>query len=275
MEIKLHFNATTTPKVRDYIQKSTKSDTELAEQFGVSLQTIKKWRNRSSILDLPHTPHTINRRLSIEQEALIVYLRLRLNLSLDELLQAGNTLINQKLSRAVLARTLKKAQINRIAKESLPKIIGETSLDIIQLPSSLSKQQNFLLVLTEKLTGFISFALLDKECSRLENIINYYQTMLPYSIVSIEGCAHPIINKICHSLSIPQVKKEASTQLTHYFKFFSQEKDFTEILRGEYTDPRLGIDALLLVYEDYLNTILCRTKLNKQPPIIYLQSYNF
>ena len=34
MEIKLHANATTTPRTRKYLQESTKSDRELAQELG-------------------------------------------------------------------------------------------------------------------------------------------------------------------------------------------------------------------------------------------------
>ena len=35
MEIKLHANATTTPRTRKYLQESTKSDRELAQELGI------------------------------------------------------------------------------------------------------------------------------------------------------------------------------------------------------------------------------------------------
>ncbi|MFQ1049946.1 hypothetical protein ACIRXL_07725 [Avibacterium paragallinarum] len=271
MEIKLHSNATTTPKVRNYIQTSTKSDSELAEQFSVSLQTIRKWRKRSSTFDRSHTPHTVNRRLSFEQEALIVYLRIRLNLSLDELLKATHSLINQQISRAALARSLQKLQINRVKKTLLPQKIGDTFLDIIQLPKSISKNKEFLLILVEKLTGFISFACLDQKQTRLDGIINYYQNMLPYQITSIEGQKITLVETICNRLSVPYVFQKTNEQLSFSFQKFDQNKDFTEILCGTFTDARLGIDALLLMYEDYLNAHLSRTRLQKKTAISYLQ----
>ena len=52
MEIKLHANATTTPRTRKYLQESTKSDRELAQELGISITTVRRWRNRSLLSGL-------------------------------------------------------------------------------------------------------------------------------------------------------------------------------------------------------------------------------
>ena len=64
MLIHLHKQATTTPKVRAAIQASTEPASALAERFGTTEQTVYKWRHRSTVHDLSHTPH----RLQIETE---------------------------------------------------------------------------------------------------------------------------------------------------------------------------------------------------------------
>ena len=55
MELNLHANATTTPKVRAYIQRSKKSVAELAAELGVSETTIRRWRGRTTVSDRSHT----------------------------------------------------------------------------------------------------------------------------------------------------------------------------------------------------------------------------
>jgi uncharacterized protein YjcR len=59
MLITLHKNATTTPAVRAAIQQSSASEYELACQYGVSRQTIGRWRKRDSVHDASHTPHRL------------------------------------------------------------------------------------------------------------------------------------------------------------------------------------------------------------------------
>src|SRR4051812_47730917 len=63
MELSLHANATTTPKVRAYIQASHQSVSELALEVGVSETTIRRWRGRTSTADRSHTPKKLNTNL--------------------------------------------------------------------------------------------------------------------------------------------------------------------------------------------------------------------
>ncbi|MCB2262594.1 MAG: helix-turn-helix domain-containing protein, partial [Candidatus Thiosymbion ectosymbiont of Robbea hypermnestra] len=46
MNIHLHANAATTPKTRRYIQMSHQSVTQLADELGVSEDTIRRWQRR-------------------------------------------------------------------------------------------------------------------------------------------------------------------------------------------------------------------------------------
>ena len=73
-------------KVRAAIQVSDDAGTALAERFGVTAQTIDKWRNRDSVEDRSHTPHRLQTTLTPAQEAVAVALRKTLLISLDDLL---------------------------------------------------------------------------------------------------------------------------------------------------------------------------------------------
>ena len=85
MEIRLHANATTTPKQRAYIQQSTRPAAELAVEIGVSETTIRRWRGRDAVQDRPHTPHRLATVLTPMQEFVVVELRKLLLLPLDDL----------------------------------------------------------------------------------------------------------------------------------------------------------------------------------------------
>jgi hypothetical protein len=54
MELRLHANATTTPRVRAYIQGSRKPVAELARETGVSETTFRRWRGRDRQADHSH-----------------------------------------------------------------------------------------------------------------------------------------------------------------------------------------------------------------------------
>jgi transcriptional regulator with XRE-family HTH domain len=75
MEIKLHANATTTPRIRRYLQQSDKSDRELAVELGISVTTVRRWRNREQVSDNHTTPKVIHKALRQEQVALVNALR--------------------------------------------------------------------------------------------------------------------------------------------------------------------------------------------------------
>ena len=64
MLISLHKQATTTPRIRAAIQASDEPAWLVAERFGISEQTVWKWRKRDSVLDRSHTPHRLQTTLT-------------------------------------------------------------------------------------------------------------------------------------------------------------------------------------------------------------------
>lgn len=75
MDVKLHANATTTPKVRADIQASTASVAELARAFGISETSVRRWRGRTGVQDRPHTRHHPGQSTTPAEESLIVAAR--------------------------------------------------------------------------------------------------------------------------------------------------------------------------------------------------------
>lgn len=75
MLIALHKNATTTPATRRALQQASGTDRELAQQYGIGLDTVRKWRHRTTVHDASHTPHRLQTTLNAAQEELVVYLR--------------------------------------------------------------------------------------------------------------------------------------------------------------------------------------------------------
>ncbi len=73
--ISLHKQATTPPKVRAALQASDEPAWVLADRYGLSEQTVWKWRKRDDVHDLSHTPHKLQTTLTPAQEAVAVALR--------------------------------------------------------------------------------------------------------------------------------------------------------------------------------------------------------
>jgi len=75
MLVRLHSQATTTPKIRAAIQASADPAWMVRERYGISEQTVLKWRHRDSVEDRSHTPHRLQTTLSPAQEVVAVALR--------------------------------------------------------------------------------------------------------------------------------------------------------------------------------------------------------
>ncbi len=113
MDIKLHKQATTTPKVRAEVQAapSNITDSELARQFNVSTATIRRWRHRDNVYDRPHTRHNLLTTLTTEQEEVLIAAREFLRLGLDNLPVVAREFLNPRLSRSGLHRMLKRHEV--------------------------------------------------------------------------------------------------------------------------------------------------------------------
>jgi transposase InsO family protein len=110
----LHGCATTTKAVRRAIQHSQESLRTLAKRYGVNPKTIAKWRQRTSVTDLPTGPKQPRSTvLAPEQEAIIVAFRRHTLLPLDDCLYALQATI-PNLTRSSLHRCLQRHGIGRL-----------------------------------------------------------------------------------------------------------------------------------------------------------------
>ena len=86
MLIALHKNARTTPAVRAEIAASNEPANVLALRFGITEQTVYKWKKRDVFADRSHTAHHLQTVLTPAQETVVLHLRRTLLLPLDDLL---------------------------------------------------------------------------------------------------------------------------------------------------------------------------------------------
>jgi transposase-like protein len=97
----------------------------LAARFGVTEQTLYKWRKRDSVEDRSHTPHRLQTTLTPPQEAVAVALRKTLPVSLDDLLAVLREFLNPNASRSGLDRCLRRHGVGNLrdltAKAAKPK----------------------------------------------------------------------------------------------------------------------------------------------------------
>ena len=160
MQIKLHANATTTPKQRAYIQSSSASVAELAQELGVTERTIRRWKDRSSCQDYSHRPHNIRSSLNPVEEEIAVELRTRLHLSLDDILEVMHRGLRDNISRSALYRCLKRRGVSGHSKKEKAekKSFEETAFGYVHVDlkhlTRLEKKRSYIFVAIERITNF-------------------------------------------------------------------------------------------------------------------------
>lgn len=166
MNIRLHKNARTTPAIRREIQEAVGSDYAVAERFGVSRDTVRKWRKRDTQEDGSHTAHRLQTTLNSAQEAVVVELRKTLHLSLDDLLSVIHEFIEPGMSRSALDRLLRRRGISRLPKPAAPVlppsqpfkayVPGFVHIDVKYLPQMPDeKRRRYLFVAIDRATRWV------------------------------------------------------------------------------------------------------------------------
>jgi transposase InsO family protein len=167
MLIKLHSQATTTPKIGAAIQASDEPAWVLAERHGTTEQTVWKWRKRDSVEDRSHTPHRLQTTLTPAQEAVAVALRKTLLVSLDDLLAVVREFLNPNASRSGLDRCLRRHGVGNLrdmkARASKPKHSafkayepGYIHIDVKYLPQMQDEtKRRYLFVAIDRATRWV------------------------------------------------------------------------------------------------------------------------
>lgn len=165
MQVRLHKNATTTPKTRGMIQASDLPMTVLAERLGVTVETIARWKHRDSVEDRTHTPHRLQTTLNAEQEAIVLVLRKTLGLSLDDLLVVTREFLHPTILRSSLHRLLKRHGVSKREAVSVdrPKVKpfkayepGFVHVDVKYLPQMADENtRRYLFVAIDRATRWV------------------------------------------------------------------------------------------------------------------------
>src|SRR6476469_8222471 len=115
--LQIHPNARTTPVTRAEIACSHERSGVLAQRYGVSTETIRKWRKRGATDCLDHSarPHQLPWKATEEERAIVCMLRRVTNFALDDLTFVI-TLFLPHLNRDSIWRILKAEGLNRRPK---------------------------------------------------------------------------------------------------------------------------------------------------------------
>ena len=196
MLIALHKNATTTPAIRAAIQKASGSDYELAAQFNVTRDTIRKWRIRDGVQDASHTAHRLQTTLNAGQEALVIYLRTQLLLPLDDLLAVTREFIEPEMSRSALDRLLRRRGHSRLpVPERAPSTVktfkayepGYIHVDVKYLPQMTDETaRRYVFVAIDRATRWVFIAIKGhKTAAAARSFLNAVAKAVPFKIKTL------------------------------------------------------------------------------------------
>ena len=162
MQVKLHKNAATTPRIRREIQESPEPVSVLAKRYHVHETTIRRWKKRTTQQDRSHTPHRLPIRLTVEEEHLILELRRELRLSGEDILDVMRQSVNPTLSRSAVYRCLKRHKLNKLPPLQSPEPVqpfeqydcGFIHIDLKHL-SKLDGHPSYVFVAIDRATRFV------------------------------------------------------------------------------------------------------------------------
>jgi transposase InsO family protein len=140
----IHPNARTTPAVRAAIARSSEPTGVLARRYGVSTETVRKWRQRGAqaCCDRSSRPKHLPWKASEEERAIVCALRRATDFALDELTFVAHHFLPH-LNRASVYRILRAEGLGRLPAPSRPKKgrgrfkeydLGFVHLDVKHLP---------------------------------------------------------------------------------------------------------------------------------------------
>lgn len=193
-KIVLHKNARTTPAIRLEIAKSELSYRKIAEKYQVSLDTVVKWKKRSEFNDRSHARHNTLSSLSSTEEEIVVELRTKLGLSIDDITEVMNRCINPKLTRSSIYRTMKRcgvAQRTQVAGGATTQRFEEVTtpgfihMDVKYL-TKLEGKRSYLYVAIDRVTRYVYAEILyNLEPTTAAAFTQRFLEFFPYKVVKI------------------------------------------------------------------------------------------
>jgi transposase InsO family protein len=173
----IHPNARTTPAVRAEIARSGERSGVLAARYGVSAETVRKWRKRGATdcRDRPSRPHKLPWKASEEERAVVCALRRATGFPLDELTFVVAHFLPH-LDRDNVYRILKAAGLSRRPAPAAPERaaakfreyeLGFVHVDVKHLPKLRTAggewRKRFLFVAIDRRSRSVHLAVKDDE----------------------------------------------------------------------------------------------------------------
>lgn len=187
-----HANATTNVHIRSDIRKSDMQNAELARRYGVSENTVSKWRNRECQEDASSRPHNIQYAIAEVTEALIVPIRKSLWNSREDISDMVLEATGIVMTITTVYRCLVRNNINRKPKamreayfkfkEYAP---GYLHIDVTYLPR-IDGERKYLFVAIDRATRLMFYLVYDgKTAENAADFLARCRDFFPFEIRTI------------------------------------------------------------------------------------------
>jgi transposase InsO family protein len=218
--LQIHPNARTTPAVRVEIARSSEPSSVLARRYGVSSETIRKWRKRGAedCLDRSARPHRLPWKASDEERAVVCAVRRATNFALDDLTFVVAHFLPH-LNRDSIWRILKAEGLNRRRPPADRLVRGKGSfrdydlgfvhIDIKHLPklqtANGERRKRYLFVAIDRRSRSVHLAVKDDETEKsavafLREAAAAFPFRLTQVLTDNGSCFTPAFAKACAAL---------------------------------------------------------------------------
>jgi transposase InsO family protein len=251
--LQIHPNARTTPAVRAEIARSTERTGRLARRFGVSTETIRKWRKRgpSDCLDRSARPHKLPWKATEEDRAVVCTLRQATNFALDDLTFVVTHFLPH-LNRDSVWRILRAEGLSRRPPPASdrPKRgqgrfkeydLGFIHIDIKHLPklqtANGERRKRYLYVAIDRRSRSVHLAVKDDQTEQsaiafLREAATAFPFRLTHVLTDNGSCFTPAFAEVC---------AELGAQYRHTKPYSPQTNGMVERFNGRIGSEVLGI----------------------------------
>lgn len=301
MRIHLHKNARTTPAVRRELQESSLSERALARKHGISRTTARKGKQRESVEDASHRPHTLHTTLNPAQEAIVVYLRQSLRLPLDDLLVVTREFLHPGVSRSGLDHCLRRHRVaNLKTLQPAPEKAkvkpfnayepGFVHIDVKYLPALDGESRRYLFVAIDRATRWVYVEIKPKRTAyAAKTFLKALLAKAPFRIVKLltdngseftdrflsrakQPTGPPLFDQACRAAAIEhRLIPPRHPQTNGMVERFNGR--IAEILQTHRFNSAQDLETTLYRYVDLYNHHIPQRALGHLPPIQALKNW--
>jgi transposase InsO family protein len=251
--LQIHPNARTTPVVRTEIARSVERTGVLAQRYGVSTETIRKWRKRGveDCQDHSARPHQLPWKATEEERAVVCALRRSTNFALDDLTFVVTHFLPH-LNRDSVWRILKAEGLNRRTVSASTKSakgagtfkeydLGFIHIDIKHLPklktSNGERRKRYLYVAIDRCSRSVHLAVKEDETEKSAvAFLREAAAAFPFRLTHVLTD-----NGSCFTSAFAHACAELGAKYRHTKPYTPQTNGMVERFNGRVSSEVLGI----------------------------------